>query len=172
MKKLMLFIVVISTSLFSGFLFGQEKSEDVEYTVPVYDFNMIEPLFHPEATNDTTYIFNFWATFCIPCIKELPYFEKIGAQYSAKKVKVILVSLDFKSKLESQVLPFLKKRAIRSKVILLSDPDANAWIDKVDGSWSGALPATLIVKGQHREFYERSFDQEELNILTTKFIEK
>src|SRR4051812_11263263 len=66
--------------------------------------------------SDTTYIINFWATWCAPCIKELPDFDSINVAYKQKKVKVILVSMDFKEDLETKLLPFMKKRKIKSEV--------------------------------------------------------
>ena len=140
--------------------------------IPLYTFNEIEPMFHPEASNDTTYIFNFWATYCAPCIKELPHFEAVGEKYDDKKIKIVLVSLDFKSRIQNGVVPFIEKRNIKLPVVVLSDPDANAWIDKVDPSWDGTIPATLVVKGGEKAFYSKEFSYEELDLLTTKFLEK
>lgn len=78
--------------------------------------------------------------------------------------------MDFKSKIATQVVPFIKKHQLKSSVILLSDPDANSWINKINPQWSGSLPATLIVKGNKREFYEKTFTYNELELLTTKFL--
>ncbi len=161
-----LLITVISTTIQA-----QQIIQNSSYKIPIYNFNQIEPLFNPATNNDTVYIFNFWATYCAPCIKELPHFEKIGQEYTDKKVKIILVSLDFKSQIESRVIPFLQRRNILSEVVVLSDPDANSWIDKVNPNWSGAIPATLIVKGNRKEFYEKEFTYEEIKSLTNKFLE-
>lgn len=150
---------------------AQQTVKPSGYSIPVYDFNQFEPLLHPQS-GDSTYVFNFWATYCAPCIKELPYFDQIGKEYASEKVKVILVSIDFKSQIESRVIPFLERRKVTSEVLLLSDPDANAWIDKVDPSWSGALPATLVVKGNQWEFQEKSFTYDELKQLVSKFLSK
>lgn len=149
-----------------------QAMEPDSYTIPVYDFRQIEPFFHPQPDNDTVYIFNFWATYCAPCIKELPYFDQIGKEFAAQKIKILLISLDFKSQIEKGVVPFIKKKNIQSPVVVLSDPDANSWIDKVNPTWSGVIPATLIVKGNSREFYEKSFTYNELKLLTIKFLEK
>lgn len=114
-------------------------------------------------------IVNFWATWCAPCIKELPYFEQIKEKYKEEDVRMILVSLDFsdqKDRLEN----FIERQDITSEVILLDDPDANSWIDRVDKTWSGAIPATIIFSDRSRNFYERSFTFRELEKEVLKFI--
>lgn len=138
------------------------SEKEVQKEVPVYTFSEFEPYLHRK--NDTTYVINFWATWCKPCVQELPYFDELQASFADKKIKVILVSLDFAEKKETALLPFLDKRKIKSDVVLLDDPDANAWIGKVDSTWSGAIPATLIYNSKKRNFYERSFTREELHL--------
>ncbi len=127
--------------------------------IPVYDFKSFEHLLH--INNDTTYVVNFWATWCKPCVAELPYFEQLREQYKNQKVKILLVSLDFSTQIEKKLIPFLEKRALKSTVVVLDDPDANGWIDKVDPKWSGAIPATVIYRGNKRSFYEQSFEHYE-----------
>ncbi len=124
-------------------------------------FEEFEPMLHKQ--NDTLYIINFWATWCKPCVTEMPYFEKIGLEYSREAVKVILVSLDFPDKLESAILPFLKEKGIKSQAIHLTDTKAYQWIDKVNPEWSGAIPATVIYKGSSfRKFVEGSMNYDDL----------
>ncbi len=124
---------------------------------PIYEnFEDIEFIF--QQKNDTTYVINFWATWCAPCVKELPYFEEITQKYADKKIKVILVSQDFSKQLETKLKPFLAKNKLYSEVLVLIDPDANSWIDKVNPAWSGAIPATVVYKGDKNEFYEKSFE--------------
>ena len=129
--------------------------------IPVYDFPTLEKELL-QLQNDTTYIVNFWATWCKPCIKELPYFEELAHEYSDKKVKVVLVSLDFPEYLHTKVVPFIEKYKLQSEVILLADDDANTWIPKVDPKWQGSIPATIIYNNNARLFYERSFTYDEL----------
>lgn len=138
-----------------------------ENSIPQMDFESFEPVLH--RNNDTVYVINFWATWCKPCIQELPYFEKLNREYSHTKVKVILVSLDFPDKLESLIIPFVKGNNINSQVIHLTDVNANKWIDRVNPDWSGAIPATIVYKGKEKEFIEGSLTFEELiNIVETK----
>jgi len=127
--------------------------------VTVYDtFDAFEHVLH--QNNDTTYVINFWATWCGPCVKELPYFEKVNQQLKGKPFKMILVSLDMKRKLEDKVIPFLNNQKIASEVILMDDGKPNNWIDKVDPSWSGAIPITVVRSGDAYDFYEKEFHSE------------
>lgn len=120
---------------------------------------------------DTTYVVNFWATWCAPCVKELPNFEQLRAANAGKKVKVLLVSLDYASQLDKKVKPFVKQRGLKAEVLLLNEPDPNDWIDKVDAKWSGALPFTLIFnnKTKQRVSFERELSAAELTAALRKF---
>ncbi|MFK7935776.1 MAG: redoxin domain-containing protein [Saprospiraceae bacterium] len=138
--------------------------------VPIYDtFEDIADIFNQKS--DTTYVVNFWATWCKPCVAELPYFEKIVDEYQDEKVQVILVSLDFKKQLESKLLPFLAERKLQSEVVVLADGKYNNWIDKVDADWGGAIPATVIYNAQKRSFFGEQFaNYEELNELVQEMM--
>jgi len=167
--------------LLTGFLSSAQQSA-VQNPVPIkvyesqgikvksFDFKSIEP--YLKKNNDTTYVINFWATWCEPCVKELPHFEKLNESYVGKKVKVLLVSMDMPNKVETSLIPYIKKKNLKSEVLLLNDPDANAWIDKVDKTWSGAIPATIIYNTDTRTFYERSFTYTELENELLKIINK
>tara|TARA_A100001388_G_C28513405_1_gene377371 strand:+ start:165 stop:647 length:483 start_codon:yes stop_codon:yes gene_type:complete len=120
---------------------------------------------------DKTYVINFWATWCAPCVKELPHFEEVNNEYKNKNTEVILVSLDFPSQIESKLKPYLKKNKIKSRVILLDDSKMSSWIPKVSEQWDGGIPATLIVNSSNYNFYPKPFDKEELIAEINKVIE-
>jgi thiol-disulfide isomerase/thioredoxin len=126
----------------------------VNDSIKVYNFNDFEPLLYSKEKNIK--IINFWATWCVPCVKELPFFEEYANANS--NVQVLLVSLDFAEDIHSKLPAFIKKRGISSEVVVLDDPNANAWIDKVDPNWSGAIPFTIIFNGDKRLYFERSFE--------------
>ncbi|MBT8384700.1 MAG: TlpA family protein disulfide reductase [Bacteroidia bacterium] len=147
----------------------EEKALDLENeNIEVYNFAELEPMLYKD--DNRTYVINFWATWCKPCVEEMPYFQAAQDTYGDRDVKVLLVSLDFPDKLESQVIPFIKKNTLTPQVVLLDDPDENTWIPKVDESWSGALPATLIYHKGQRAFYEQSFTKESLFAEINKFV--
>lgn len=145
-----------------------DRITDGSSVVEVYDFANFQPFL--KQNNDTVYVINFWATWCAPCVKELPHFEAIREKYSTHPLKVLLVSLDFPDKARTGLIPYIKKKNLQSEVLLLDDPDANAWIPQVDPDWSGAIPATVIYSNKDRAFFERSFTYEELENEIAKFI--
>ena len=124
-----------------------------------------------KENNSKPLVINFWATWCAPCVKELPYFEKLNQEN--QNVKVILVSLDFEKQVESKLIPFLKKKKIISTSIYLADKDYNSWLPKIDKNWSGSIPATVIFNQDKKIFVEQDFSNyEELNTFVNQSITK
>ncbi len=118
-------------------------------------FEALAPLL--EADNDTVYVINFWATWCKPCVAEMPYFEQLVADFADRPVRVVLVSLDFPDQIESKLIPFVRQRRLRAEVAVLLDERFNEWIPRVDASWGGAIPATHLHRGGEKVFHPRAF---------------
>jgi len=104
--------------------------------------------------SDTLLILNFWATWCKPCIEEIPWFEQTAKDQYGQKVKLILVNLDFNSKVQSIAVPFIQKKKIESTVWHINDTDPNSWINQVDSTWSGAIPATVMYRMNKKVFFK------------------
>ncbi len=106
--------------------------------------------------SDTTLVVHFWATWCKPCIEELSTYEKLSQEYVKKRVRFLMVSMDFPKDIKDKIEPFIAKNNINSEVVLLDEPDYNAWIDEIDKDWSGTIPATLIINLNMRKrvFFE------------------
>jgi thiol-disulfide isomerase/thioredoxin len=153
-------------TVFLSFLFLNGNAQEI----PTYNLEQLEN--HIFNEEDVTYVVNFWATWCAPCVKELPHFEQLQAEN--EDIKVILVSLDFANMKASRLIPFIEKRQIQSEVIHFVEKDPNYWIPKISPKWSGSIPATLILNGKKgvNEFFETTFEStKELEDLLEKLFE-
>jgi thiol-disulfide isomerase/thioredoxin len=148
-------------ALFAAFI-PTEKMAQVE-TISLEQLQT--KMIHPE--NDTLYVVNFWATWCKPCIAELPFFEQAKKNNADKRVKILLISLDFLSEKEKVKL-FVAKKGLQNEVYLLNAGNPNNWIDKIEKSWDGAIPATVMYKtGQQVFFKEGDLTKAELDSTIT-----
>ena len=119
-----------------------------------------------QAKTDHIKVINFWATWCGPCIKELPLFEKLGQDRSDVQVTLVSMDLDLDPNPE-KVHKFVARKKIQSKVLILDAKDPNSYIDQIDKNWSGALPATIIINSKtgQRKFVEKELHEGELEKL-------
>ena len=137
--------------------------------IPVYDFEGFAP--YLQAPNeDTLYIINFWATWCAPCVAELPHFFNAAKVFANQPLKMIFVSLDLKKDYETKLAKFVKERFDNHTVVALNAPNANAWIEQVDKNWDGAIPVTLFYKGAKRSFYATELEEAQLIKIIEPFI--
>jgi thiol-disulfide isomerase/thioredoxin len=128
----------------------------------VVKWNGLNKVLESKSGNIT--IVNFWATWCAPCVKELPLFEKLHAE-ARPGVSITLVSLDLDlDPNPEKVYKFVERKKLQSRVLILDEKDPNQWIDKVDSNWSGSLPATLIInqKTGQRKFLEKELHEGDL----------
>ena len=147
----------------------------VMFTAALAGFSQEVKVFHSYADfepilnnpNDTTYVINFWATWCKPCVEEMPGFIALDNKFRDKKFKLILTSLDFETQIETKVKPFIKNNDIHAEVIVLADTKAHEWIDKVNKEWVGSIPATIIYNKDFYFFKEDMLSFEELNEIIT-----
>lgn len=113
--------------------------------------------------SDSLLVINFWATWCKPCVQELPAFDSLAL--ANPRVKVLLVCLDFKEELDKKVNPFLKKHGVKTECVLLDEVNGNDFVNKISPKWSGAIPATLLKKNKSELFYEKKLNLNELRLI-------
>ena len=106
--------------------------------------------------NDTVYVISFWATFCKPCVAEIPGFIKTTHKYKDQKVKLMLVSVDLPSFYPKKIAAFAAKNNFNTNIAWLDETNADYFCPMIDKSWSGSIPATIIVnsKAGYKKFFE------------------
>jgi thiol-disulfide isomerase/thioredoxin len=119
-----------------------------------------------KSEKEKVQVVNFWATWCGPCIKELPIFEQLNE--ARKDIRVRLVSLDLDlDPNPDKVRNFATRKKLKAEIVMLDERDPSSFIDKIDKSWSGALPATLVINNKNgkRRFINRELKEGELDKL-------
>lgn len=116
------------------------------------------------SESKTPMVINFWATYCKPCVAEIPYFQEEVKKQKAKGVQLVLVSLDLKSYYPQKISTFAASRRFTAPILWLNETDADYFCPKVDPQWSGVLPATLFINNKtgYRKFYEDALSRETL----------
>lgn len=118
-----------------------------------------------ESPDKKLKVINFWASWCRPCIMEMPHFEAIDKT----KATVYFITLDHPQDI-AKAQRMVEKNGIKSKVLLLDEKDADKYITAINEGWSGAIPATLFVDARGRKyFHEKAFDKPELENYVKKY---
>ena len=151
MKILRIIILVL---LFSAASYVQAQ------TIPSWKVTNLQDYI---SKSDSVLVINFWATFCKPCIQEIPYYQEIVNKYKGQKVKLLLVSMDLRDLYPDKIADFVKKNNYSNEVVWLNETNADYFCPKVDKAWMGGIPSTLFVnpKTGYHKFFEQQMREEE-----------
>lgn len=155
MKKVLLFLILAFASLYSvaqsstGFI-KKVKIKDVKAMMD---------------TSTMPMIVNFWASWCGPCVREIPYFDSLIAAQK-RPVKFLLVSLDFASSYPKELSAFVKKQGYKGEVVFLNEFNADYFCPVIDKRWTGAIPASVFInnKKHYKQFYMDQLTREKLAV--------
>ena len=175
MKSLL--VLLLSLISFTGFSQHTEKkiaattTSQHKYVLKVVNYDELQTIL--KKNDNKLYVVNFWATWCKPCVAELPGFMAVNKLYrSNSQFKMILVNMDNSIEIDSRVKPFLAKNKIEADVYILDDNKRmNEWIPAVDKNWSGAIPATVIYRnGKKLVFKESEMNKQQLIKLIKNYL--
>lgn len=163
-------VLIVYLFLGAGCSFGS-KTDKIE-EISIVNFEQLEPEF--TKNDDVLYVVNFWATWCAPCVTELPHFMEINSEFSkADNFRMILVSLDDSENLEGPVKKFIEDKNLKGVELYLLDDikRMNDWIPAVDSAWSGSIPATLFIRnGISLKFVSSAIEKDELREIVEELL--
>lgn len=134
---------------------SEEKTSKSE--IAIYnDFETFQKEVLDVAQTQPTLI-NFWATWCLPCMEEMPIFLEMYRSEKYSDINFVFVNMDFKKDIETKVKKYVSEEKIISNTVVLLAPKPNSWINKVSEKWSGALPFTLITNNGKRATHNGKF---------------
>lgn len=145
MKKINLFLLFVFISISAS-----------SQSMPSWKMTDVVHYFGKQT--DSVYVINFWATFCKPCVAEIPYIQAVTKKYSKQKVALLLVSLDLPSFYPDKIASFAKQQKFISNIVWLNETDADYFCPLIDQRWSGSIPATLFINAKtgYKKFIETS----------------
>ena len=146
--------------LIAGFLLFITSFSFAQISIPKWKITDVEK--YMNSGKDEVLVINFWATFCKPCVAEIPSFIAVTNQYKDQHVKLLLVSLDLPSFYPKKIADFAKKHEFNTNIVWLEETNADYFCPKIDQKWSGSIPATLIInpKTGYRKFFEEEIEKE------------
>ncbi len=123
-------------------------------------------------TSSVPIVMNFFATWCKPCVQELPWFEKTVPNYKGKEVKLLLVSLDYAEDYPKNLASFARKNNIASQIVWLDESDPNSFCPKIDKRWEGTIPVSLMINKatNFRAFFDHQLPEGQLKLALDKLI--
>lgn len=136
----------------SGAVASVLTPNDPNLPYPIYSsFEEIEPLFR--QNDGITYVINFWATWCKPCIAEMPYLEQLAAENPPGRLQVIMISLDRPADIRTRMKDFVEDRPLDLPVVSFTDDNFRNWIGRVSPDWRrSSIPATYVYRNGRSHF--------------------
>jgi peroxiredoxin len=109
------------------------------------------------AKNDTKklLVVNLWATWCAPCVAELPEFVTMNRMYRKRNFQLVTISLDEPEK-RDDALKVLQENHVAATNYLLHTKDRDKFAEALDPEWPGPVPYTLLIAPGGKVIYRYS----------------
>lgn len=125
---------------------------------------------HIDKNPDSVYVVNFWATWCKPCVQEMPDLWEETEKFKNKKVRLVPISLNFPEEAQTKVVPFIEKNFPEKKFYILNQILQSEDISGISSEWGGGIPFTMILYKGKKHTYERKLRKRELEEVLMKLL--
>ena len=146
-KKILIVIITLNISLIS-------RSQSIP-AWKIADLNT-----YIDTCSKELIVINLWATFCAPCVHEIPDFIRVAK--SKNNVALLLLSVDGKSEYPKKLTRFVQKKSFdQVPNAWLDEDNADYFISAISQEWTGSIPATLFIHkpSGRKEFVEAELDK-------------
>ena len=121
------------------FAFNSLYSQEIKAVKTVDDLKSIQT-----SVKGKVVLYNFWATWCRPCVQEFPELVKLYKNYKDKDFVIVFVSMDMPEEIKGTAKPFLEKNGVDFVTYYSDFSNPEDLIDFYDKKWEGAIPSTYI----------------------------
>lgn len=98
---------------------------------------------------------NVWASWCGPCVEELPEFVTMNRMYRRRDFRLVTLSMDEPEKKDA-AMKVLREKHVAASNYILKIKDRDKFADLLDKDWTGPLPHTLLIAPGGRVLYRKT----------------
>jgi len=158
LKKLSFNIILCSVLAVQLYSCGDNKNISGDLKLKPLTYSSFDSIV--KANRKTVLYINLWASWCKPCVEELPDFAKFYnlSKKEASGYEVLFISLDQPKKIQKTAYPLLLQLGINGRHYFINSR-LTKFVNHFDDKWDGALPATIIVMGgKIKAIYQKSLN--------------
>ena len=98
-----------------------------------------------EQEQGSVLVLNLWASWCAPCLKEIPELVKLQKTYARCGVRLLGLAMDDPSELSAAVQPAVTKYFPEFRTLARDSASMDSFASVVDGAWNELMPTSYVI---------------------------